>query len=864
MIIPRKHTSPYGRVTTAYKTQEGGTLVDVDAEAGEIVVQIAESEKANFGIDINDFLDGTANQVIVTDDGDGTATLSTPQDTHTGATPTFAGTTLTGELEMSDSSIDNVDSIDFNLSYAGSQEEGRVAWDSTNNTLSIGMPGGNVVLQVGQESLLYVKNQTGSDLANGKVVYITGAGAVIPTIAKASNDDSDKIYMAGILTEDISAGSFGFITVQGTVRDLNTLNPGGESWLEGDWLYLGTDGDLTNVYPPAVNAAVVIVAVVTRKHASTGTILMTTPLPFSIAREYNGTLRQSVINSSTGVAAGSSFTAVNDQGYRASLSIFGNSHATLPNVAGLYNEGYGATAFVTDGAEDFIWYTDPTDSHDFSALTNEVMRLKSAGQLSIGENISVGTSSPSASFAGEGDIYATSGIKAMEGLFSEAGAYGAGLEVSDNSLAVKYTNVLNGDATLTAATQIIEDTHASFDSTYLGMFLKVITATAGGSPGQYVGATGQIDGVLSGTTILVSFGTAGGDTIIDATAMSFVIYPEPRCFIGDNGDVHYCIGEHDDASFKICTDESNNEHAVHLVSKAGVDGNAALEIEYDPDTHSDTSAIEVAYDITAFDSDDTLGTILDVIIDNVGATAGDVHVIDVALSDTDNTDVEVEAVATHAGVDVIAQYLGDAAALDSAWSYNGSTFTDRTAAFNASGTNVEIFSGDNDYILLASTAKWDEINVLNATNSSRNIRAVFEYVEDDGTWTTFTPADDTNGFRRNGTIRFESDALTDWGQRTVNEVTGEAGAVDYYWIRITRTRNNIPTPPIESTIQVTTLGAKHHWDKEGNVDTKTIAVTDGITAPSTISGQAIIYVDTADGDLKVKFGDGTVKTLATD
>ena len=41
-------------------------------------------------------------------------------------------------------------------------------------------------------------------------------------------------------------------------------------------------------------------------------------------------------------------------------------------------------------------------------------------------------------------------------------------------------------------------------------------------------------------------------------------------------------------------------------------------------------------------------------------------------------------------------------------------------------------------------------------------------------------------------------------------------------------------------------------------------IQDGTTAPSTSSGYAYIYVDTADGDLKVKFGDGTVKTLATD
>ena len=46
--------------------------------------------------------------------------------------------------------------------------------------------------------------------------------------------------------------------------------------------------------------------------------------------------------------------------------------------------------------------------------------------------------------------------------------------------------------------------------------------------------------------------------------------------------------------------------------------------------------------------------------------------------------------------------------------------------------------------------------------------------------------------------------------------------------------------------------------------TYVLGLKDGMTAPSTISGIAQIYVDTADGDLKVKFGDGTVKTIVTD
>lgn len=68
--------------------------------------------------------------------------------------------------------------------------------------------------------------------------------------------------------------------------------------------------------------------------------------------------------------------------------------------------------------------------------------------------------------------------------------------------------------------------------------------------------------------------------------------------------------------------------------------------------------------------------------------------------------------------------------------------------------------------------------------------------------------------------------------------------------------------------------AKGGTDTDGSDDTYTtyfyvgdsgeIALQDGVTAPSTAAGYALIYVDTADGDLKVKFGDGHVATIAAD
>lgn len=43
-----------------------------------------------------------------------------------------------------------------------------------------------------------------------------------------------------------------------------------------------------------------------------------------------------------------------------------------------------------------------------------------------------------------------------------------------------------------------------------------------------------------------------------------------------------------------------------------------------------------------------------------------------------------------------------------------------------------------------------------------------------------------------------------------------------------------------------------------------VQLLDGVSAPATLTDQAQIYVDTTDGDLKVRFSDGTIRTIVTD
>lgn len=66
------------------------------------------------------------------------------------------------------------------------------------------------------------------------------------------------------------------------------------------------------------------------------------------------------------------------------------------------------------------------------------------------------------------------------------------------------------------------------------------------------------------------------------------------------------------------------------------------------------------------------------------------------------------------------------------------------------------------------------------------------------------------------------------------------------------------------TVKDATDATTAFMNTAGNLYSQTVELADGITAPSATVGRAKLYVDTADGDLKVIFGDGTVKTIATD
>lgn len=158
-----------------------------------------------------------------------------------------------------DLSVD-VDFVDFSRTATYSDQTARVGWNSTDQTLDVGMDFG-VVQQVGQEIYARVRNSTGSTIPNGTVVGFAGADTDALEVAPYLADGSEPtLYILGVMTHDLpDSGEKGYCTTWGFVRGLDT-----SGFTAGDILYASPSvaGGLTNVKPTAPNNVVATAACV--------------------------------------------------------------------------------------------------------------------------------------------------------------------------------------------------------------------------------------------------------------------------------------------------------------------------------------------------------------------------------------------------------------------------------------------------------------------------------------------------------------------------------------------------------------------------------------------------------------------------
>ena len=156
----------------------------------------------------------------------------------------------------------SVDYISFDTTnVVAAPTEGQLTWDTAEKTLSLGLNGGDVILQIGQETHYRVHNNTGAQIPNGTVVRfsgVLGASGNLTVAPALANGSVPSNYIIGVVTENIPNGGDGLVTHFGKVRGINT-----SAFAVGDVLYASptVSGGFTNVRPEAPNNIVSVAAV---------------------------------------------------------------------------------------------------------------------------------------------------------------------------------------------------------------------------------------------------------------------------------------------------------------------------------------------------------------------------------------------------------------------------------------------------------------------------------------------------------------------------------------------------------------------------------------------------------------------------
>jgi hypothetical protein len=198
-----------------------------------------------------------------------------------GGGPYVPYTGATGNVDLGEYEL-KAGQLELDQTPTGTAGVAVMRWNDQDGTADLGLKGGNVTLQIGQEEVVRVVNKVGVNLleANYQCVRVRtqaeggAAGQRLAVKLAQANSKANHTGILGLVTETINNNQEGFITTFGEVREINTTGSlQGETWLDGDvlWLSETTAGQLTNIEP---NTHPVQIGYVVYAHANHGKIFV--------------------------------------------------------------------------------------------------------------------------------------------------------------------------------------------------------------------------------------------------------------------------------------------------------------------------------------------------------------------------------------------------------------------------------------------------------------------------------------------------------------------------------------------------------------------------------------------------------------
>lgn len=331
------------------------------------------------GLSANDFtdilktkLDGIQDGAEVNVNADWNATSGDAQILNKPTIPSITGlvpyTSATSDVDLGEFEL-KAGQIELDQTPTGTAGVAVMRWNDTDGTIDLGLKGGNVTLQVGQEQVLRVVNKTATNVnlleANYQAVRVTGAqGQRLKVDLAQATTDALSAETIGLVTETINNNQEGFITTSGIVRNINTTGSlQSETWADGDIVYLSptTAGRITNIKPSAPNHLIIIGYVISA-HATQGSVFVKVDNGYELDELHNVAIS----------------TPLNNQSlvYETATTLWKNKALTTAEVADSTNKRY-----VTDANLTVIGNTSGTNTGDQTFITPRVQTVSSSATV---------------------------------------------------------------------------------------------------------------------------------------------------------------------------------------------------------------------------------------------------------------------------------------------------------------------------------------------------------------------------------------------------------------------------------------------------------------------------------------------------
>jgi len=688
--------------------------------------------------------------------------------------------------------------IQFNTTFTNGASEGKLRWDSDDGTLTVGMPGGNVNLQIGQENLIRATNDEGVQIDNCQIVYISGSTGVFPEIKLASNSPPKGAPPIGLATENITNAQKGYINTFGYVRECNT-----SAFAGGSNLFLGMNGELTNVPPPAPNSTIFIGNVI-RSHGTEGVIFVKLdklPAGLTDISNVNGSATKnnnSVLywNNDTGV-----WSPTNNP-------IFDNNYikkyATGNFNGSLYTTGANSTSSLSNSLFQVISDTRGTpqffvqDGGPYQAsfitrsflVVNQNNTLLNSSQNNDCRDwgfvhLDCNTATTGADFGVTDDIEGQGIIYADEGLRAHSTEYGSYLVLGDRN---KLYQGSNGEYNSTDNT-FCDYTANNFVPGSTSQWLVINDENS-----EFDDARADVSVFISASCIELEHNPSW-DKDFNA---SWQINDGLNLVAQSGGFFEYYVGDDEQSKFKIKINNGTSHTGFYVDDVPGADQHQAATIDMKMGNYEGMVGLNIfmgAGDEQIVDKSVTM-LLMEAEASQMNSSDGvfiDMQMIGYPLT----IDGHIDGIHMPSGMSHLIE-VGSPETIGSAYSNDINITINVTGV----GNDVEVFTLDNDVLYIGSDADFTTMTIALSTESSTNIAAIYYYCDDTFSWALLPGVTDTtDGLKVSGSISFSNPA--DRGNCS-KELDGTpfSDTNNYTYIAIQRLRNNVVIPPIIDRLDI--------------------------------------------------------------